>query len=142
MTDNEESPGHWPADAVRKVRWSKDLTQSDVAALIGRSAPYVSQRETDRTNEYSISELEILAREWKMYPLELIAGLSPEACRLVLMINRLEPSKQQLALRLFGECLKAADLVEELKTTPGAMVNSPLMTWRAMPAPSQARKLD
>jgi len=96
------------AKRIAKFRALRKLTQRHLAIELGYTSGNISHVESGKVS-LSLMHLKKLATLLGIHPLELIAGLPPEACRLADHVSGLPAERRPIAVRLFGSAVEMAD---------------------------------
>jgi len=99
---------------IASLRRRAGLTQKELAKALDCSESRVSLIECWKRTP-TLSELEDAARIFKVHPLFMIHGLSPEACEMVDFIESMPPGKRRPGVRIFKAALETAMATEDLR---------------------------
>lgn len=102
---------------IKELREKSGLTQEQLGAKIGCKAANMSQMEKGRFAP-SLEQLKKMAPVFRKHPLELIASLPPEACKVADAIDALSPERRLAAARLFQLAMETAEVVSNWQTGP------------------------
>ncbi len=99
----------------KELREKHGLTQKRLGAILGCKQANIHQMESGRVQPSS-EQLEKFASFIHVHPLELIAGLPPEACRVADKIKALSPDRRPVAERLFHSVMEMAEAISLWET--------------------------
>ena len=100
---------------IEELLRQRGLTQERLAKKVGCTPSHISQLKWSKSGA-SLDLLKKMASVLQVHPLELIADLPPEACKVADEIAALSPERRAAAARLFQVAMEMAEIVSTWKT--------------------------